>query len=107
MRATMLMMSSDPAGPVSTLKLSELTDVLHAQLLHFARQRIAAPAQQLGGILLEAIGLAQGHTNQYSLHFGQRLIQQSQRSRIQLLLRPMRELGHPVVIRGLAGGCAA
>src|ERR1700722_12285178 len=38
-----------------------LRDVLHPQLLHFSRQGVAAPAEKLGRILLEAVGLAQGN----------------------------------------------
>ncbi len=38
-----------------------LGNVLHAQFLHFASQRIAAPAQEFGRVLLQAVGLAQRH----------------------------------------------
>src|SRR5450631_702824 len=50
--------------------------IFHAQLLHLARQRVAAPTQQLGCVLLHAISLAQRHADQDALDFGHGLIEQ-------------------------------
>src|ERR1700704_6261285 len=80
-----------------------LADVLHTQLFHFASQRIAAPAQKFGRVLLQTVSLAQRHPDQYALDLGHRLIQQPARARVEFLLSPMRKLRHPIMICGLAG----
>src|SRR5271165_5150234 len=84
-----------------------LAHVFHAELLHLAGQGIAAPAQELGRILLHAVGLAQRHADQDALDLGHGLIEQALRARRQFLLGPMRQLGHPIMIRGVARRHAA
>src|ERR1700685_2875864 len=65
--------------------------IFHAELFHFARQRGAAPAQELGPMLLHAACLAQGDANQDALHLGRGIIKQPLRARVQFLLGPMRK----------------
>src|SRR6202050_1869280 len=66
-----------------------LAHILHAQFLHLARQRIAAPTQKLGRILLEAVGLAHRGPDQNALDFGHGLVQETPCPRIELALGPV------------------
>src|SRR5580692_3907156 len=84
-----------------------LDDVLHAELLHFARERVAAPAEKLRGILLQALGLAQRHADEDALDLGHCLIEEAPRTGIELALGPVREFRHPVVVRRAPHGGAA
>src|SRR5579883_931731 len=71
--------------------------VFHAELLHLAGQGIATPAEELGGVLLQAIGLAQRHADEDALHLRHRLVEQPMRAGFERLLGPVRQARHPVV----------
>ena len=78
--------------------------VVHAELAHLAGQRVAAPAQELGGLLLHALGLAQRDPDQDPLHLGYRAIEQPTRTGVELALGPVGERRGPLGRRAVGIG---
>ena len=56
--------------------MAGLVHVLHAELFHLARQRVAPPAKEFGRVLLESVGFSQRDPDQNALNFWNRLVEQ-------------------------------
>src|SRR5262245_64397199 len=71
--------------------------LVHAQLAHLARQRVAPPSKQSCSILASPTGTGQRSADQHALKLRQRCVEEATRPRIELPLRPVGKELRPVV----------
>ena len=75
---------------------------IHVQLLDLARQGVATPTQQIGGIPTSTGGMLQGNFNHDALKSGHGGIEQSGGALSELLVSPETQCLFPVAVGGVA-----
>src|SRR5579863_6047417 len=85
-------------APTTVLASVLIVDVVHPELFEFAGERVAAPAQELRGVLSVALGVPECDADQSLLECRQRVIQQRPRRRERLSIGPGGEGAGPVLV---------